>query len=164
MLCVLPEPPPREYRFWPARRARCVLRQPKSVLRQFRIVAKLPFQHVAGIDDRAFAGQPFHLAKEGFQIIERNALIFVIGGVEIEILSCFADKILRLIFHVAGPQEVICAPEQAGSERILFALRFGCLVDDADHAINFWVFKTIDFVPVLKIDHRLVKHDCLFQR
>ena len=93
-----------------------------------------------------FAGQRFHFAQEGFQIIEGNAFIFVIGGIEIEILPYFADKILCLIFHVAGPKEMICAPEQASSERILFALvisrieiviRFGCLVDDADHAIIF---------------------------
>ena len=55
---------------------------------QFRIapVAKLFFQQVAGIDNRVFTGQTFHLAQEGFQIIERNARIFVIGGIEIEIL------------------------------------------------------------------------------
>src|SRR4029453_9901352 len=76
----------------------------ESILRQFRIapVAKLLFQHVAGIDNRAFAGQPFHFAQKGFQLIERNAFIFVVGGIEIEILPNFADKILCLIFHVAG--------------------------------------------------------------
>src|SRR5262245_36824439 len=146
MLGVLPEPPLRECRFWPAWRTCRVLRQPESILRQFRIapVAKLFFQHMAGIDDRAFARQPFHFAQEGFQIIERNAFIFVIGGIEIEVLPYLADKILSLFFHVAGPREMICAPEQASSERILFALvisrieiviRFGCLVDDADNTI-----------------------------
>src|SRR5215467_16311678 len=99
---------------------------------------------MTGIDDRTSAGQPFHFAQEGFQIIERNASILMIGGIEIQILPYFADKISCLIFHVAGPQEVVCAPEKASSERILFALvvgrieiitRFSCLVDDADHAI-----------------------------
>lgn len=98
------------------------MRQPESILRQFRVapVAKLFFQHMTGIDDRAFAGQQFHFAEEGFQIIERNAFVFVIGGIEIKILPYFADKIVRLISR----------------ERILFALvisrieiviRFGCL-------------------------------------
>src|SRR5262249_50220894 len=106
---------------------------------------------MAGIDDRAFARQPFHFAQEGFQIIERNAFIFVIGGIEIEVLPYLAAKILCLFSDVAGTQEMICAPEQASSERILFALvsilfalvisrieiviRFGCLVDDADNTI-----------------------------
>ena len=153
----------------------CIPPAKKSILRQFKIgpVAKLFFQQVAGIDDRVFTGQPFHLAQEGFQIIERNARIFVIGGIEIEILPYFADKRLRLIFHVAGPQEMICAPEQASSERIIFALiiswieiviRFGCFVDDADHAIILCIFKTIDFIPVGKIDYCLVEHDCPFHR
>jgi hypothetical protein len=30
-------------------------------------------------------------------------------------------------------------------------------VDDADHAVIFCIFKTIDYIPVRKIDHR---HDC----
>lgn len=82
----------------------------------------------------------FHFAEEGFQTIERDAFVFVIGDIEIEILPYFTDKILCLICHVAGPREMIRAPEQGSSERILFALvirrikiviRFGCLVDDA---------------------------------
>ena len=123
---------------------------------------------MARIDDRAFAGQPFNFAQEGFQIIERNVFIFVIGGIETEILPCFGDKILCLIFHDARPQEMISAPEQASSERIRFALvisrieiviQYGCFLDDADHAIIFCIFKTVDYIPVRKIDHRLVKHD-----
>ena len=85
-------------------------------------VAKLFFQHMARIDDWTFAGQPLHFAQEGFKITERNAFIFVISGIEIEILPYLADKILCLIFHVAGPQEMICAPKQASGDRILFAL------------------------------------------
>src|SRR4030095_9759474 len=65
---------------------------------------------------------------------------------------------------------MVRAPEQASSERIPFALvigrieiviRFGCLVDDANHAIIHCIFKTINFIPVRTIDHCLVKHDCL---
>jgi hypothetical protein len=33
-------------------------------------------------------------------------------------------------------------------------------VDDADHAVIFCIFKTIDYIPVRKIDHCLVKRDC----
>src|SRR4029453_9514201 len=32
---------------------------------------------------------------------------------------------------------------------------------DANHAIIHCIFKTINFIPVRKIDHCLVKHDCL---
>ena len=33
-----------------------------------------------------------------------------------------------------------------------------------DHAIIFCIFKTIDFIPVRKIDYCLLKHDCPFHR